>query len=198
MEIIHNADRNINKVALTFDDGPNPFWTTKVLDLLDQYSIKANFFVLGKWVEEYPEIVKEISRRGHLIGNHSYSHAKGVGDFERAEDSIFKIGGLHTKFIRPPYLDKHICRDYKPAVSEEVKIIGGDGLNDWRAVSVEEILAVAREKINNGSIIILHDGANKEEQREDRPKMMFESLPQIIEIIGKKGLEIVRLDQLNY
>lgn len=199
MDIYEHGDRNKNEVALTFDDGPNPFWTLKILDLLDEYNIKANFFVLGIWAEKYPEIIKETFDRGHLIGNHTYSHPRiNCGDFEKAEEIIFKITGAHTKFIRAPYFESMFCQNYKPAINGDVKIIKSDViLFDWKFNS-NQIIKLAKEKIQNGSIIVLHDGSDKEAEIENRPKKMFKSLPNIIEIIKGKNLKAVRLDELNY
>ena len=106
MIFFDHGSRKENKIALTFDDGPNPFFTSRILDLLEQFFIKANFFVLGANAERYPDIVKETFDRGHLIGNHSYSYAKeGAFDFEKAEQVIFDITGQYTEFVRLPYLD---------------------------------------------------------------------------------------------
>src|SRR5258706_6086879 len=116
--VYKSGNRDINKVALTFDDGPNPFYTLKILDILDSYNIKGNFFILGKWAEKYPNIVQEIFTRGHLIGNHTYSHPSiGNGDFEKAEKVIQNIIGVQTNFIRAPYFHTHLCRNYPPALN---------------------------------------------------------------------------------
>ncbi len=66
--------KNKKIIALTFDDGPHPKYTTEILDLLNEYNIKATFFVLGKFAEQYPEIIKRQAKEGHEIGNHTYSH----------------------------------------------------------------------------------------------------------------------------
>jgi peptidoglycan/xylan/chitin deacetylase (PgdA/CDA1 family) len=192
------ADRNSNKIALTFDDGPNPFWTIKVLDVLDKYNVKANFFVLGKWAEKNPDIVKETFNRGHLVGNHTYSHPReGLGDFEKTEEIIFNIIGEHTKFIRPPYNSINLCNNYTPALSGDVKIINNEvAPGDWKYNS-EIILDVIRKQTQNGSIIVLHDGSHREEEIEIRPLEMFKSLPEILKILKKK-FEIVRLDELTF
>ena len=193
-----HADRNNNKIALTFDDGPNQFWTKKVLDVLDKYNVKANFFVLGKWAEKNPEIVKEAFERGHLIGNHSYSHPKsGEGDFEKAEEIIFNIIKEHTKFIRPPYHAISLCQNYSPVLDGKVKIINNDVIpGDWQYNS-EIILAAIEKQTQNGSIILLHDGSQREEEIETRPAEMFKSLPEILERLKQK-FEIVRLDELTF
>lgn len=192
-----NGDRNINKIALTFDDGPNPFWTEKVLEVLKKYNIKASFFVLGRHAEEYKDIVKKVFNEGHLIGNHSYSHPReGVGDFEKAEEIIFNIIGEHTKFVRPPYNNVSLCDNYDSAVKGEVKIINIDVMpSDWKS-SAKDIVDRVIRNTKNGSIILLHDSSHREEQIKDRPQEMFKALPIIIEELKKKNFEFVRLDEL--
>ncbi|MBQ0006939.1 MAG: polysaccharide deacetylase family protein [Alistipes sp.] len=94
-----------NGIFLTFDDGPCPEMTPWVLDQLDRYDARATFFVLGKNVELYPKLFAEIIKRGHSVGNHSYSHISGwkmdwnsyVRDFDTADELI------HSKIYRPPY-----------------------------------------------------------------------------------------------
>lgn len=193
-----HGDRNINKVALTFDDGPNPFWTRKVLDVLDEHNVRANFFVLGKWAEKYREIVKETSKREHLVGNHSYSHPSiGDGDFKKAEEIIFDIIGLHTKFIRPPYNKVSLCQNYIPAINGEVRIINNDVIPaDWENNS-KIILDVIEKRTQNGSIILLHDGSEKDSELEYRPSEMFKALPEMLSKLKEK-YEIVRLDELTF
>lgn len=194
---LDHASREQNKIALTFDDGPNPFFTEKVMDVLDQYGVRANFFVLGRWADIYPEIVKEIHDRGHLIGNHGYSHSKEIGDFGKAEDLIFKIIGKHSRFIRPPYLDPGLCAGYAPLKFGQAKIIGTDVfLRDYKH-NAPEIIDFAAKNTQNGSIILLHDGSNHEENLKDRPAEMFEALPKIIEILRAK-FEFSRLDDMDF
>lgn len=194
-----NGDRDINKIALTFDDGPNPFWTEKVLDVLDKYNIKANFFILGKHAERYKDIVKKEFNKGHLLGNHSYSHpGKGIGDFEKAEEIIFNIIGEHTRFIRPPYNNTNLCDNYNPAINEEVKIINNDIIPcDWNSKS-EDIIDRVIQSTKNGSIILLHDGSQREDEIEYRPQEMFKALPAIIEELKNKNFEFVKLDNLTF
>lgn len=193
-----HGSRNNNKISLTFDDGPNPFWTLKVLDTLDKFNIKANFFILGKWAERYPNIIKETFARGHLIGNHTYSHPKeGCGDFEKAEEIIFNVLGEHTKFIRPPYNNIDLCNCYNPAINGKVKIINNEVVpQDWQK-KFDEIITSIEKKTQNGSIILLHDGSHQEQELENRPSEMFKALPDILKKLKTK-FDIVRLDELNF
>lgn len=193
-----NGDRNINKIALTFDDGPNPFWTERILDVLDKHRIKANFFILGKNAEKYGDIVKKTFKKRHLVGNHTYSHPReGVGDFEKAEEIIFAITGEHTRFIRAPYNNTELCDGYNPAIKGKVKIVNNDIIPcDWNSCS-EDIISKVLKNTNNGSIILLHDGSQREAEMEIRPQEMFKALPIIIEDLKKKGFEFARLDELT-
>jgi len=193
-----HGNRNSNKIALTFDDGPNSFWTKKILDVLDKYNVKASFFVLGKWAEKYPEILKETFNRGHLIGNRTYSHPKeGIGDFEKAEEIIFNIIGEHTTFIRAPHFNINLCLKYAPAINGEVKIIGSDVIPlDWKNTS-DGIKQIINQKTCNGSIILLHDGSQKEEEVKSRPAEMFKALPEILKSLKNK-FKFVRLDELEF
>jgi len=196
--VYEHGKRNRNEIALTFDDGPNPFWTIKITDLLEKHGVKGNFFVLGKRAEEYEGIVKEIFIRGHLIGNHSYSHPKeGHGDFEKAEEIIFNIIGEHTKFIRPPYLLANLCNNYKPAINKEVKIINCDVFPHDHKSSAEIIKKIIEKQTKNGSIIGLHDGSRKDEELKNRPTELFKVLPGILENL-KARFKIVRLDEIHF
>ena len=103
------ADKN--KVAITFDDGPNPEYTVELLEGLQKRGVKATFFVLGAEVEKYPDIVKKIDDGGHLIGVHSYEHVNfgQIGDeaaieqIEKTQEAIHNVTGKYAGYIRPPY-----------------------------------------------------------------------------------------------
>jgi len=197
MLVFDHGSRKENKIALTFDDGPNSFFTKKILDLLDGFSVKANFFVLGANAERYPDIIKETFARGHLIGNHSYSHAKeGAFDFGRAEDVIFGIVGKHTEFIRAPYLDAGRGVDYAPVKAGAAKFINAD-VFPHIYLPKTEITDFVLKNTQSGSIILLHDGSRKEEEQKMRPAEMFAALPEIVEKLHAK-FKFVRLDEMNF
>ncbi len=198
MVVYEHGDRDDNRIFLTFDDGPNTFWTLKILDLLDKYSIKANFFVLGQCAEIYPDILKEIYDRGHMIGNHSYSHSREIGDFQKSEDVIFKIIKVRPKFIRPPYLNVSLCGEYcAENLGEDIKIINTDVFPLDYLNKADYILDFVIKNVKNGSIILLHDGSRKQEERENRPAEMFKALPLILEKLKDK-FKFARLDEANF
>lgn len=91
IKFYQSGSRDENKIALTFDDGPNPFFTEKVLTILKENYVTATFFVLGKWAKLYPEIIKKIYSDNHIIGNHGYSHSHEKNDFDLSETIITGI-----------------------------------------------------------------------------------------------------------
>ena len=196
MKAIDHGDRNSKKIALTFDDGPNPFWTPKILALLDKSGIKGNFFVLGKWARLYPAIVKDMYRQGHLIGNHGYSHSKDTADFGACEDVLRSITGEKVNFIRPPYLNAGLCAGYGPAESSFAKIINTDVFPHDYKHTAQEIVDFVLNHTVNGSIILLHDGSQRETDLENRPAEMFASLPEIIMNLRNKFV-FSRLDEME-
>jgi peptidoglycan/xylan/chitin deacetylase (PgdA/CDA1 family) len=100
-------------ISLTFDDGPRPEWTPRVLKLLAEYGVTATFFVVGRMAERYPDIIKKIVGEGHQLGNHTYSHAnlavlsplEITDELDRAQDAIDTALGEHSelRLVRPPY-----------------------------------------------------------------------------------------------
>ena len=98
------------KVFLTFDDGPNEPYTSKILDILKEHQAKASFFACGKNIERYPDSIKRIVAEGHTIGNHAYTHSKLIsrlgllaGEIEKTSKIIEQITGRKTHYFRPPW-----------------------------------------------------------------------------------------------
>jgi len=192
-----HARRDSNKIALTFDDGPNPFYTGKILDILDEQNIKANFFVLGKWAELYPDILKETFDRGHLVGNHGYAHSKETGEFEKTDGIVPKITGKLPKFIKAPYFKNELTQNYSRVQKGEAMIANNDVVaGDWEKPA-EDIFKEIINKTQNGSFILLHDGSWRPEEQETRPAQMFAALPKIISNLKEK-FEFVRLDEMDF
>ncbi|MCC8036375.1 MAG: polysaccharide deacetylase family protein, partial [Rikenellaceae bacterium] len=152
-------------VALTFDDGPHPDHTPKVLDVLNRYGIKAAFFVSGKKAEAYPQIVRRIVEQGHLVGNHSYTHAtcfplygrkRMENDLAQCSKAILLAGGEHPVYFRPPFGVTN------PVVARAVRR-SGLKVCGWSVRSFdttgrprERILGRIIRKLHHGAIILLH------------------------------------------
>lgn len=159
-----------NSILLTFDDGPDEKNTLKVLDLLDKYQAKAAFFLIGKQVEKYPEIVKEIYGRGHIIGNHSYSHShwfdvfsvnRMLGEVIETNDLIERTIGENPLFFRPPFgvtnprINSLINRSGMKSVAWSFRSLDGGSR------PAEKIIENVKHKIKGGDILLFHDNRDK-------------------------------------
>lgn len=170
------------KLAITFDDGPNPEITPKLLDLLDRYKAPATFFVIGRYARECPELVRQIAGRGHVVGNHTESHpnlfwkrpAQIRVELRLTYSAIKNILGAPPKWFRPPYGFRNPwlageARELNMRVALWTLLPG-----DWKAPSTEwliermqPIAARARRDIQRGSgsgeVLCLHDGSHHEQ-----------------------------------
>jgi peptidoglycan-N-acetylglucosamine deacetylase len=174
------------KLALTFDDGPNPAITPKLLDLLDRYKAKATFFVIGRFVRECPELVQETAARGHEVGNHTELHpnllwlnpTKVRVELRLCHDAIRGAIGSPPKWFRPPYGMRNPW--VIPAAREfgyrtvTWTLLPGDWKEkplDWLILRLQPIARRAKRNLQSGSnvsaaatgdVLCLHDGAHRE------------------------------------
>jgi peptidoglycan-N-acetylglucosamine deacetylase len=167
------------KLAITFDDGPNPVITPKLLDLLDRHRAPATFFVVGRYVRECPELVREISARGHLVGNHTQTHpnlfflgpAQIRDELRRCQDEIASALGAAPVWFRPPFGFRNpwlagAARELNLQVVMWTQLPG-----DWRAPTAEWLIGrlqtiasrATRSRppaTRKGDILCLHDGSH--------------------------------------
>lgn len=189
------------RVALTFDDGPDPRFSNDVLDVLRQYNVPVTFFVLGSRAVANPEIVKRIQNEGHVIGNHTYAHPNLVVESDldtleqevtRTEDALNGIIGYRTKLFRPPYgfLYNELVEKLRDM---NYYVIGWsvDSL-DWQEDPPEVIASNVLDIIHPGAIILMHDGAESDGDRTNTIK----SLHQFIPTLQEQGYEFVTLPEL--
>ena len=152
-------DPSLKVIYLTFDDGPVPEATLKILNLLDEYQLKATFFCVGENVRKFPEIYTEVLHRGHNTGNHTYNHLKGIAvSTEEYTKNIRKASELiDSKIFRPPY--GRISFKQKKLLQNDYEIIMWDVLTqDYdRNQTPEMILKNIKKYTRNGSIIVFHD-----------------------------------------
>jgi peptidoglycan-N-acetylglucosamine deacetylase len=163
------------RVALTFDDGPNPAVTPRLLELFDRHSVRATFFLIGRFARVCPDLVREISARGHLLGNHTDTHVNlifqsraGIRDeLARCQDAVSAATGTDPpRWMRPPY-------GYRsPWLEGVVRSAGMQGVVMWSKICwdwkpqrperlVERLARVARPGRPRGDIVVLHDGDHR-------------------------------------
>lgn len=191
---IYNVDTKEKVVSLSFDAAWGNEQTQTLLDILEKYKVKSTFFLVGGWVDKYPDDVKAIYDAGHDVGNHSDTHAhlpqldnSGiVSELENCNKKVKAITGECPKLFRPPY------GDYNNAVVEQTNGIDMycvqwniDSL-DWKNPSPEEMVERIKKNLCPGSIILMHNGAEN----------MPEALPMIIEMIKSEGYKIVPISEI--
>lgn len=184
------------RVALTFDDGPNPPYTNQILTILKKANIKATFFVCGANVQKHPEIVKKITGDGHLVGNHTYHHKRlptliglNFAEILKTQALIENLTGQKQKLFRPPYgvTPFWLKRKLKKAGFKTIPY--KDYAQDWKDISIKKIVENVITNVRGGHIILLHDGRNIEEGA-DRSKTV-EALPKIIKSLKSQGYQFV-------
>lgn len=193
---VWNIPNSENTIYLTFDDGPTPEITERVLEILDKYHIKATFFCIGDNVRKHPEIVQKILSKQHSVGNHTYSHLKGwktptktyISNSEACEiklNSLFKI--RNSKLFRPPYGKITPWQSYKLR-KLGYKIIMWDVLSkDYDAsISAEKCYENVIQNVSSGSIIVFHD-SNKAKEN------VLNSLEKTIETLKSKGFKFEKI-----
>jgi len=202
LDVYFHGRRDVSKVALTFDDSPNPPRTDEVAGILDGRGVRGTFFVIGKWVDRFPETLARLVRAGHVIGNHSYEHHYRVGDYDKAETAITNITGKSSIFLRAHGFDYESLSQSVTANLATSRIIDADvNPSDYAKTEADAIIkgVLENENLAGGSIIDLHDGSELEDaaQRLARPLPMIEALPVIIDGLRERGLEPVGLDELE-
>jgi peptidoglycan/xylan/chitin deacetylase (PgdA/CDA1 family) len=168
------APRRAGELALTFDDGPNPAWTPRLLELLAGYDVRATFFMVGSHAALEPELVRQVQAGGHLIGLHSWSHPslarssrrKIKEELTKSRTSLEQILGAPVRFFRPPFGAR------RPAVFSIARSMGLTTVlwnamtNDWSDRQPERIAARLSEKIDRltrrgrAANVVLHDGGH--------------------------------------
>ena len=162
--IRHTGDPSV--MALTFDDGPNPAITPKLLDLLHGHNVRATFFLLGKYVRVFPSLAKEIAEQGHTIGNHTDSHPaltflsprRIAEELDRCDDALEATTGSKPRWMRPPYGFRG------PQLAKVVRRRGCAGVVmwsvwawDWKPQEAANVIRHLRHA-RGGDIVLLHDG----------------------------------------
>ena len=190
----NNPTEKDRKIALTFDDGPTEH-TLKILDILEKYNVKATFFCIGKNIIQHPEILKKIVEKGHIVGNHTFSHSplfdffrknRVIEELQNTDASIQKIIGKKPQFFRPPYgvTNPSIRRALEVTKHHVIgwNIRSMDGISKNSKAIFNRIL----KRISPGSIILLHDTRAQ----------TATVLEQLLQTLREKNYEVISVEQL--
>lgn len=192
---IYNVETNENKVAFTMNCAWNADDIDKILEILKNNNVKITFFVVGDWVDKYPEAVKKMSEAGHEIASHSNTHPKvanlsyeeNIKEIEESVEKIEKITGKKSNLYRPPY------GEYNNTVIRSAEDKGYKSIQwnldtlDYTGLTGEEMWKRI-EKVKPGDIILSHNGT----------KHTADSLDMLIKNIKSKKIEIVKVSELIY
>ncbi len=191
---IYCVQRDQKMVAISFDAAWGNEDTQTLIDILAKYHVTATFFVVGEWVDKYPESVKALHDAGHEVMNHSNDHAhmtqlskeEIIADVEACNDKIEAVTGVRPTLIRPPY------GEYDDNVITAIRSIGMEPIQwdvdslDWKELSADEICQRVTSKVQPGSIVLFHNAALHTP----------EALPTIIETLLQDGYTFVPISQL--
>ena len=153
------------RIALTFDDGPHPIITGRILDILEKYGVRATFFVVGQNVENYPSAFERLAKSDCEIGNHTYSHknvgkmseTELIGELERTEKAVERFGKRHTALLRPPEGSfGDAVRHVSLSRGYDIVLWSIDTL-DWAHTSADVMAKKVISKASMGDIILMHD-----------------------------------------
>jgi peptidoglycan/xylan/chitin deacetylase (PgdA/CDA1 family) len=164
--IVQRGDRRCGRIALTFDDGPNPTCTPQILDLLDAHRVRATFFLIGRAAESHPELTRDIVRRGHDVGNHTYSHANLTRvpprilrqEIDKGRAVLEDVTGSPIRLFRPPwgYLSLRLLAHARRTGTRVV--LWSVDSRDWMRNGEESIREViSQTHMRPGDIVLFHD-----------------------------------------
>ncbi len=191
------TDNSEMKIALTFDDGPHPYYTAEILEILKEYNVKATFFFVGQNIENYPDAAEMVYLAGHEIGNHTYTHHRVramergelVRELERCDDEIYRLYEYKSRLFRPP----------EGAFDDDVESIAGNmdysiilwsvDTRDWEGNTPAIIYQNVINHVRSGDIILMHDYIGRNSPTPAALRMM---IPKLMEM----GYSFVTVSEL--
>jgi len=191
---VYCVERSDKVIAISFDASWGADKTIPILDILDRYGVKTTFFLVGNWVDKYPDMVREIFARGHEIGNHSDTHAhmsqlseQGIRDELRImSDKVEKLTGVRPSLFRPPY------GDYNDRVIRVSRMEGYEAVQwsidslDWKDRGTQDIIKQCTYRVENGDIVLFHNDSND----------IVNALPTVIEHYQQLGYSIIPVSEI--
>jgi peptidoglycan/xylan/chitin deacetylase (PgdA/CDA1 family) len=198
------AHVNEKVVALTFDDGPSPVWTPKILDELRNAGVKATFFMLGEHAEKYPDVARLVARQGHEIENHTYSHHVLIyytmdeleNEIKKAEQAIRGTTGVTTRYFRPPKAWLTAAEKNKIKELGYTTVLWSLNSKDWVAFDDKYIVRYLVRHIRPGDIILFHDsGGVFSAEGGDRHETVL-SIGRLIGKLRGQGYRFVTVNEL--
>ncbi|MEO2211249.1 polysaccharide deacetylase family protein [Paenibacillus amylolyticus] len=200
---VFRRGRSETQFALTFDDGPDPHYTPRLLDLLRQHQAKATFFVVGEHAASHPELIQRIHEEGHLIGIHNYIHKtnwlmrpRTVRDqIQRTGQIIHEVTGVKTCYYRPPWGIMNLFDFFSK--KERKIVLWSSMFEDWRSrVGAQRLTERMLKELRGGEVMLLHDRGTTLGADAHAPEQMLQALEVVLQEAERLGLQSVRVDTL--
>ena len=195
--------RGTKRLALTYDDGPNDPHTLRLLEVLAKHGARATFFLIGRYVEQRPDIVREIVKAGHVVGNHTFTHPLLIfkpapevrTELSNCRSALHDAIGEHSNLFRPPFGGR------RPAVLRIVRELGLQPVMwnvtgyDWNAPPAAVIERKVTKQIRGGDVILLHDGGHKQ-MGADRSQTVL-ATENLIQRYKQEGYEFKTISEMT-
>ena len=191
---IYSVETDVKKVAISFDAAWGADKTGGIMDILEEYDVPATFYLVGFWVDKYPEKVQEINNRGFEIGNHSSTHPKMTSlsaeqmllEVNTCSDKIEELTGVRPRLFRPPYGDYNdtVVKTLRDA-GYEVTQWNTDSL-DWKNLGVQSMVNQVTKNVKAGDIVLFHNNSD----------YILEAVPLILTWFKNNGYEVVNVGEL--
>ncbi|MEG6521859.1 polysaccharide deacetylase family protein [Desulfotomaculum sp. 1211_IL3151] len=197
------GSKHRDKVALTFDDGPDAYYTAQVLDILAHYNVKATFFLVGKYAENHPELIQRITAAGHSLGTHGYRHRfawfqgplAAIREISLGRRSIQSITNKRPQFFRPSWGVFNLATYLYILFTKDKTILWSFMTWDWDSkASPESIHRMVANKVKPGSIIVFHDHSAGFGAAPEGPARMVQALPMILQELRERTLEPINME----
>ena len=195
--------RGSKQIALTYDDGPNDPHTLKLLDVLAKHSVRATFFMIGRYVQQRPDIARAVAQAGHVIGNHTFTHprliftsaARTHTQLRDCHQALTDAVGEHSNLFRPPFGGR------RPSTLRVARELGLQTVmwnvsgRDWNAASAAVIEKKIARQIRGGDVILLHDGGHRA-MGADRAQTVI-ATENLIRRCRDQGYEFVTVEEMR-
>ena len=190
------------QIALTFDDGPNDPHTLRLLEVLARHNVHATFFMIGRYAQQRPDIAAEVAKRGHVVGNHTFTHPlltikstkRICEEITKCRAALTDAVGEHSNLFRPPWGAR------RPGVFRLVRQLGLEPIMwnvtgyDWNAPSADYVEQKVTRRVRGGAVVLLHDGGHVEFGA-DRAKTV-QVVDRIISRYKAEGYEFVTVPEM--
>jgi peptidoglycan/xylan/chitin deacetylase (PgdA/CDA1 family) len=203
-KVIWRGNSRGSRIAITFDDGPDPRYTPRCLEVLKAHSVRATFFVIGEKVKMHPDLVRQIVAQGHDVGSHTWSHqhhwsigpVKSMQDVQKGNAEVAAAIGHTPGYFRPSYGLMNFFTYWQARRQRQRCVLWSIAGKDWQGGAggrtAETIVATVSSSLKNGSIVLLHDSGGAQ----GAPETMLAALPEILSEAKRRGLRPVPISEM--